>query len=163
MVSTARSEGPADLVVVGKAVKVEPGVGMRWVITDDGDERTVVAFEDESAEMRTFHITLEIEEALAPTKTGESTGELVFGATFEPDVSLSDVRKDFLGAGEIVPFLSNDGPIYDYDPGVMTVLESGALMGVVSEKGVVEFPFLNPRDSLNPTDSPTVGKLAALE
>lgn len=129
-VTTAVIRGRIAEVAQGRAFAVPGG---------DAPDGTLTDFDDGDAQWRTFHLTVNVAEAISGDVPGAA---VVVGLAFGPAAELDTVRKDLLAMGEMVFFLERS-PVFGYDPTVYGIVGDGSLLATVSETGQLALPVLD--------------------
>lgn len=151
--------GPnSDLVVVGRVVDVQPGSGY-VVAGDDAPSGTPTAFDDPAARWRTVHLRVQVESSLGGVPSQES---VVVGLRYPADPDeLGLWEQGLVSLGRTVFFL-RESAVFADEPGVLGVLEDGALLAPVDETGALSLPMIDASRAaqlLAPT--PTLADLVA--
>lgn len=146
----------SELVVLGVVAEVQPGISRAWLEFDPetGEERETtidLPFNDPTAQATTVHLVFQITEVIGidesevPLVTAGQ--EVSVGLALGSHVDLERVSDDFSDLGEIVLFLTDDGLVFDYQPGLWQILEDGAFIGVIDRKDRLTFPAMDPTAS----------------
>jgi len=139
-------------VVVGNVVDVAPGKAFTSPDNpgEDGNPESIpIDFDDPSALWRTVHLTVRVNSVV--------DGDRQFGGT---DITVGLVVDGSLGAsaaldgamaipGRAVFFLTEDNPVFDYDPSVLAIVGDGALLAVEDRGNSYRLPFLSDNDAAN--------------
>lgn len=128
------------IVVSGTISSVEKGAGFAWEITADGERRIQLPYGDEEAMINTVHLTIVVDELLAPPREKRETAFTV-GLAFDPEIPFEAVVADMTGLGEVVVFMEGS-PVFDYQPGLFGIIGDGQMIGDVKSDGRVVFPML---------------------
>lgn len=132
-----------DAIVIGEVVDVEPGQSFRWTLTDDGEDRTILPFGDPAAESTSFHLSVEVSEVVvAGLGTDIEPGRIRIEVTHSAD-KLESVEDDYQSIGEVVFFLSQGSPVYDYAQDVWSIDYNQALIGRLGNNGEIDFPVVD--------------------
>lgn len=147
MTAAGGESAPASAVVRGHVTEVIPGVSMSWELTDDGEKRAILPFDDPAAQINTYHLTVEVTETLvtAPRKSVEES--VVVGIALPPGLKVEEVEEDYQSAGDAIFFLTDTNAVFDYDSDVVAIMENGSLMGFI-EEGLVAYPLMDKGDPL---------------
>lgn len=148
MTEAGGQSAPASAVVRGRVVEVTPGVSMSWELTEDGEKRTDLPFDDPAAQINTYHLTVEVEETLiaAPSKNVDES--VVVGIALPPGLKVEEVEEDYRSVNDAIFFLTDTNAVYSYDSDVVAIMENGSLMGFIVEEGLVEYPLMDEGDPL---------------
>ncbi len=46
--------------------------------------------------------------------------------------------------GDVLVFVTEDSPVFDHEPGLLSVGEDGALVAIIDESGDLALPFVTP-------------------
>lgn len=117
-----------------EVVEVMPGKAF-----DDGSHAQQVPFDAGTADWRTFHVRVRVEEVFGGDETPNS--EVTLGLAFGRDLSAGIVSGGQLSMEEIVVFTDSDSDVFSYDPTVQAVLYDGAFLSPV-DGDTVPFPVL---------------------
>jgi hypothetical protein len=110
--------------VEGTVTTVERGVGMSWMLDDNGEneQREILPFEDEAAMVRSVHVTMRTDRVLA----GQAGAEIRFGLVIS-DTGEFTTMRDGLTDGDFVAILIAS-PVFDYEPELLGVMIDGGLL-----------------------------------
>jgi|RhiMethySRZTD1v2_1073278.scaffolds.fasta_scaffold09892_11 hypothetical protein len=117
-----------------EVVEVMPGKAF-----DDGSHSEEVPFDAGTADWRTFHVRVRVQEVFGGDETPNS--EVTLGLAFGRDLSIEIVSGGLPSMEEIVVFTDPDSDVFSYDPAVQAVLYDGAFLSPV-DRGTVPFPVL---------------------
>ena len=149
-------ERDTDAVVIGRVVDVGPGQSFSWTITDDSDERSILPFGDPEAEASSFHLGVEVTDVVvAGRDTDIEPGRIQVGVSHSADLRDS-VEDDYSGIGEVVFFLRQGSPLFDYAEDIWAIDYNQALIGRLDSDGTIDFPLV---DVFSPPGTLTVEDL----
>ena len=117
-----------------EVVEVMPGKAF-----DDVSPAEEVPFDADSADWRTFHVRVRVQEVFHGDETPSS--EVTLGLAFGRDLGTEIVNGGLLSMEEIVVFTDADSDVFSYDPTVQAVLYDGAFLSPV-DGDTVPFPVL---------------------
>ena len=147
-----------DAVVVGHVTSVSPGRAFHY--QDDEHSTTEVPYDDPRAMWRTAHAEVTVTEVLSGQVTN-GTIRVGFGAG--TSATSYDVLAEGLPAmGDMVFFLDQSSAVYDYEPGVWSVAEDGAVLAEIEAGGRLTLPAIEPdRAERFLAQNPTLDSLRA--
>lgn len=139
-------------VVVGTFGDVSEGLGF-VVEGKDAPAGTPVAYADGSALWRTQHVDFQVQEVLSGQV---ADNDIRVGLSFgDRTPSVNTTESELRAMGKVVLFLEKTA-VFAYDPSVYSIVESGAMMAPISDKGQLSVPVLpadEAADFLAPADS----------
>lgn len=141
----------ADYVVLGGVTNVEKGSSFRWVMDEEIGEavREELKFDDPEAQIDTAHLTVEVSEIIAAGKgVPEPAKELTVGVAMDADVPFDSIVRDFSSLTETVLFLRAGTPVFDYEDGLLAIVEDGGLLATVGDDDILTFPVLDGVEEL---------------
>ena len=128
----------SDAVVVGHVTSVTPGRG--FYAPEEDDASTIeVPFDDPRAMWRTAHAEVTVTEVLGG-QVQEDTIVVGFGAPQSFDV----IANGLPALGEMVFFLYAGSPVYDYEPGIWSVVFDGEVLAEVEADDRLTLPAVEP-------------------
>ena len=80
------------------------------------------------------------------------------GLALDPDLTLQDVEKDFLGLDGAVFFLQRTA-VFSYEKDLFGIVEDGALVAIPGRGGQLNFPMLSGIDTVQPPEGTTTADL----
>ena len=158
----------ADHAVSGRVVEVVAGRSFTWDLVDETGEgsetRREVPFNDKESMSTTVHVTLEVSAATSKQdRRLVESSTIQFGLAFGPQVDVDLIERDLIGLGTLAILLFEDTAVYSYDDQIYEVFLGGAALGVVNDRGNVEFPALAGFGEAMSTPSKTVQQLIGTE
>ena len=98
---------------------------MSWTLDEQGEEqRQIFAFDDDSAMVRSVHVTMTVQNVIAGA--APDTSDVRFGLIINNEEGAEAVRNDFVG-NSYVAFL-NESPLFDYETSMYGVEFDGGLL-----------------------------------
>lgn len=132
----------ADLVVVGRIVAVEKGIGFR-VPGEDHPSGVPTDFDDERSKWRTIHATVAVEHGI-----GRQAPDRLRIALPLYDLDKFDHMAAGLPAlGRVVLFLDEGSPLASYDRSLYIVGNQHSLVATVAPDGTLALPLLLPEQA----------------
>lgn len=128
-------------VVIGRFESANAGRGFIDEIESDGV--TEVAFDDPAAHWRTIHARFTQTEVLAGADHA-SNRSMILGFAVGTAIDASRFGESLHALGDVLVFVRDDSPVFDYDPGLLSVAENGMLVAVIDESGGLDLPFASP-------------------
>lgn len=122
-----------------EVVEVMPGKAFNDVSVDEDSHAEEVPFDAGTADWRTFHVRVRVQDVFGGDETPNS--EVTLGLVFGRDLSIEIVSGGWLSMEEIVVFTDTYSDVFSYDPAVQAVLYDGAFLSPV-DGGTVPFPVL---------------------
>lgn len=150
-------EDGIDLAVEAKVLDINEGVGLRWTFDENGENsrKTLTAFDDASAEVRTVHFSLFVDRFIGGNEKVSPGDELQIGLAVSPNVSIDEARRGLENASPAIFFLETS-PVFDYEPGLFSISEDGLLVAVPDDDGQLTFPSLTAEDVVQPPKGTTL-------
>jgi hypothetical protein len=137
-------------VVRGAIIDVDPG---RAFVDGERGSREV-AFDDRSADWRTIHLAVEVDEVIGGAVPKRLVVGLSIGGGADPD----EIGKGIQTLGSVVLFLGQPTAVFDYDPSVFAMVEGGALLATVSPDGRLHLPVKSTEE-----EAALLGRTGTLE
>jgi hypothetical protein len=124
----------ADGVILGRIVETTPGQGFV-----NGDRRSMpVPFDDERADWKTLHLVVEVTDTIGGPTLDRVRMGLAVGARTNMDALGDGLRS----LGRVLLFLQHrPNAVFDYDAGLYTDVEGGALLATVDDAGRIRLPM----------------------
>ena len=146
-------------VVLGRFESADAGLGFIANVESDTEEVTEVAFDDPSAQWRTIHARFRQTEVVAGADLA-GDGSLTLGFAVGTQIDATTFGESLHALGDVLVFVTEDSPVFAYEPGLLSVAEDGALVAIIDESGVLALPFvaLARAESLL-ADAPTLEQL----
>ncbi|SOC49224.1 hypothetical protein SAMN05660748_1943 [Blastococcus aggregatus] len=130
----------SDAVVVGHVTSVGPGRAF-YVPEDDDTASIEVPFDDPRAMWRTVHAEVAVTEVLA----GEVPGNTVtFGLSLSPQTPVEVPVNGLPALGDLVLFLNADSGVFDYEPGIWSIVFDGEVLAEIADDGRLSLPAAEP-------------------
>lgn len=128
-----------DLVVVGRIVEVEEGIGF---VVPDGDAPSgqPTSFDDPKALWRTVHFRVDVDQTAGG---GQRPRSVRVGLAFGVDGEFAKVAAGLQGLGRVVLFLQRNSPVLAYDPTLYSVVEDGSFIATVGSDGTLALPVID--------------------
>jgi hypothetical protein len=123
-----------DALVLGRIVRVEHGKARRH--EEDGSQE--VDFASSSADTRTLHLVLDVEEAFGGPSSKTTRVGLVVGGRADFD----EVARSLIALGRVLVPIAPGGAVFDYERGLGEIAQGGELLGTVDDHGVIRLPAL---------------------
>ncbi len=138
-VQSERGARPAAAaVVVGRVVEVEKGAAFK-AQGEDSAGGTKIDFDDPSAQWKTVHLRLQVEDDFG---RGKWEGQVLpVGLALGRDVGFSSARSALMSFPRVVLFLNTGSAVFDYDPNLYAIVQSGATFTTVDDDGTLRAPF----------------------
>ena len=118
-------------VVVGTVTKVHEG----RAYDEEGRQREV-EFNDPSADWRTMHMDVDIEESLGQPVGDQITVGIAVGGAADPSM----IRDGLGSLGRVLLFMQRDSAVFAYDPNLYSILEDGSLLATVDDSDIIRLP-----------------------
>jgi hypothetical protein len=85
---------------------------------------------------------------------------LTLGFAVGTQIDATRFGESLHALGDVLVFVTEDSPVFAYEPGLLSVAEDGALVAIIDESGVLALPFvaLARAESLL-ADAPTLEQL----
>jgi hypothetical protein len=126
----------ADGIVVGKVTAVEQGSGY-MIDGDDAAEGIEIPFADPRSVWRVLVLTVKTD-----TRLGNVDDKTIkVGVVIDGGMDVVQARDGYLSLGRVALVLNEPGK-YAFDPSLYSIRQSGALIGLVSKTGELQFPAL---------------------
>jgi len=125
-------------VVLGRFESADRGRG--FVDGAEPDEVTEVAFDDPSARWRTIHARFKPTEVVAGDGPAAG-GTLTLGFAVGPRVDARRFGESLHALGDVLVYVTDDSPVFAYQPGLSSVTEDGLLVATVDGTGKLALPF----------------------
>jgi hypothetical protein len=119
-------------VVVGHITAVTPG--RAHVFGESG--RREVAF-DQPAMARTLHLHVAVDEQIG---SGDVPDRVTVGLAICGSTDPARMARSLEGAGRLLLFLDQPGPVFDYEPGLFSLAEGGYLIATIAKDGQLALP-----------------------
>lgn len=146
-----------DVAVVGEVIDVDEGRSSTW--SADGENRSEVEFGSSEAMSSTYHLQIKVSDVVGSPTSSVAPGDTVrVGLALDPDLTLKDVERDFLGLDGAVFFLQRT-PVFSYEEDLFGIAEDGALVAIPGEDGQLDFPMLSNSDTVQPPEGTTTADL----
>jgi hypothetical protein len=124
----------ADGVVLGRIIETTPG----QAFVNGDRQSTPVAFDDERADWKTLHLVVEVTDTIGGPTLDRVRMGLAVGATTNMDALGDGLRS----LGRVLLFLQHrPNAVFDYDAGLYTDVEGGALLATVDDAGRIRLPM----------------------
>jgi hypothetical protein len=130
----------SDAVVVGRVTGVSPGRGF-YAPEEDEASTVEVPFDDPRAMWRTIHAQVAVTEVVGG-QLSEDT--IVVGLGWGTQMPLEVAAQGLPALGDVVLFLETSSPVFDYDPGLLSIAEDGAMLAEVELGGRLMLPAIEP-------------------
>lgn len=127
-------------VVLGQFESADAGRGFT---TNEEDETEEVAFDDPAAQWRTIHARFRQTEIVAGADLA-SDGSLSLGFAVDPRTDAARFGESLRALGDVLVFVTEDSPVFAYEPGLLSVAEDGVMVAVIDESGDLALPFVIP-------------------
>lgn len=146
-------------VVLGRFESADAGLGFIATVESETEAVTEVAFDDPAAQWRTIHARFTQTEVVAGADLA-SDGSLTLGFAVGTQIDAARFGESLHALGDVLVFVTEDSPVFAYEPGLLSVAGDGALVAVIDESGDLALPFVTPfrADSLL-ADVPTLEQL----
>lgn len=146
-----------DMAVVGEVLDVEKGRSSTWSL--DGEKRSDVEFGSSEAMSSTYHLQVKVSDVVGSDTSLVAPGDTVrVGLALDPDLTLQDVERDFLGLDGAVFFLQRTA-VFSYEKDLFGIVEDGALVAIPGRGGQLNFPMLSGIDTVQPPEGTTTADL----
>lgn len=126
-------------VFVGRVASVTEGKGF-WVPEGDAPGGTVIGFDDGRAMWKTVHLEVTVERSLDDVS---KPGELVHvGLATGPDAEVTALADGLRALGNLVFFLFDDSPVFEYRTDLRAIVEDGSMIATIDGEGRLGLPAL---------------------
>ena len=150
-------------LVVASVVEVTEGAAFRWQVdTYRGEQREQLPYDSEEATVRTVHLVVEVAEVFGRSGLDVGRGQQVtVGLAVNEEADTDDVVDSLEDLPPSLFFLHRSA-VYDYEDGLLGVLQDGLLVAVPDGDGELSFPALPFDAPLQPPDGTTLDSLTGL-
>jgi hypothetical protein len=146
-------------VVLGRFEAADAGLGFIANVESETEVVTEVEFDDPAAQWRTIHARFTQTEVVAGADLA-SDGSLTLGFAVGTQTDVTRFGESLHALGDVLVFVTEDSPVFDYEPGLLSVGEDGALVAIIDESGDLALPFVTPaRAESLLADVPTLEQL----
>ena len=146
-------------VVLGRFESADAGLGFIASVHSDTEVVSEVAFDDPAAQWRTIHARFTQTEVLAGADLADD-GSLTLGFAVGTQTDATRFGESLHALGDVLVFVTDDSPVFDYEPGLPSVAVDGALVATIDESGDLALPFVTPaRAESLLADLPTLEQL----